>query len=84
MPFFRSFLTTLTTQDSGSDSSEVKATKWDKLQQFVRVKVAKISHQDLDMGGFEDPHWRTLEPRQFHRGTRKTQSFVKWNRGGSR
>jgi len=66
--------------DAMSDSSDVKATKWDKLQQFVKVKIAKVSNQDLDMGGFEEAHWRSLEPRQFHRGTRRTQSFVKWNR----
>ncbi|XP_063685138.1 espin-like isoform X3 [Bolinopsis microptera] len=70
--------------DAMSDNSDIKSTKWDKVSQFVKVKIAKVSNQDLDMGGFEDNQWRSLEPRQFHRGTRRTQSFVKWNRARER
>ena len=67
-----------------SELSDIKTTKWNKFQKFVKVKLAKVSHHDLDMGGFEDSHWRSLEPRQFHRGTRRTQSMVKWRSSSQR
>lgn len=70
--------------DNMSDTSEIKATRWGKVQRFVKVKLARVRQQDVDMGGFEEDHWRSLEPREFQRGTRKTKSMVKWRNSGEK
>eukprot|EP00116_Pleurobrachia_bachei_P008179 sb/3468441/ len=50
-----------------------------RVQRYLKLRLARISRQDLDMGGFEEKHWRTLEPRHYHRTSKRTESFVKWD-----
>lgn len=67
--------------DNLSDSSTMHSTRWGRVQRFVKVKLARLSQNDVDMGGFEEVHWRSLETRQFHRGTRRTKSVLQWDKG---
>eukprot|EP00116_Pleurobrachia_bachei_P006609 sb/3466871/ len=44
-----------------------------RVQRYLKLHLARISRQDLDMGGFEEKHWRTLEPRHYHRTSKRTE-----------